>query len=96
MRLPGCIDMTVFPDDGEIKSKGATIFFGIGEVMNFRKYLGNIFVTPPIWWSKILWPPSGATMLNKHVTPNARSAENMHFWGYFIEQNFSSKFVAIQ
>ena len=41
-------------------------------------------------------PPSGATMLKKHVTPNARSAENMHFWGYFIEQNFHLKFVAIQ
>ena len=27
-------------------------------------------------------------MLKKHVTPNARSAENMHFWGYFIEQKF--------
>ena len=25
--------------------------------MNFRKYLGNIFVTYPIRWSKILWPP---------------------------------------
>ena len=68
--------------------KGATIFFGIGGVMNFRKYLSIIFVTPPIWWSKLLWPPSGATMLKKHVTPNAHSAENMHFWGYFIEQNF--------
>ena len=57
-------------------------------VMNFRKYLGNIFVTPPIWWSKFYDPPFGATMLKKHVTPNARSAENMHFWSYFIEQNF--------
>ena len=27
-------------------NKGATIFFGIGGVINFRKYLGNIFVTP--------------------------------------------------
>ena len=32
--------------------------------------------------------PFGATMSKKHVTPNERSAENMHFWGYFIEQNF--------
>ena len=31
-------------------------------------------------------------MLKKHVTPNARSAENMHFWGYFIEQNFHENF----
>ena len=34
-------------------------------------------------------PPSGATMLKKHVTPNAGSTENMHFVGYFIEQNFN-------
>ena len=34
-------------------------------------------------------------MLKKHVTPNARSAENMHFGGYFIKQNFH-KLVAIQ
>ena len=33
-------------------------------------------------------PPSRATMLKKHVTPNARSMENLHFGGYFIEQNF--------
>ena len=66
-------------------------------VMNFRKYLGNIFVTPPIWRSKILWPPPfGATMLKKHVTPNARSAENMHFFVLFHWTKFSSKFVAIQ
>ena len=55
--------------------------------MNFRKYLGNIFVTPLFDDQKfydLLW----ATMLKKHVTPNARSTENMHFWGYFIEQNF--------
>ena len=27
-------------------------------------------------------------MLKKRVTPNARSTENMHFGGYFIENNF--------
>ena len=48
-------------------------------VMNFRKY-GNIFVTPPIWWSKILWPPFGATMLKKHVTP-MRVAQKIFFFG---------------
>ena len=60
-------------------------------VMNFRKYLGTIFVTPPHLMIKNFMtplPPSGATVLKKHVTPNARSAENMHFGGYFIEQNF--------
>ena len=52
--------------------------------MNFRKYLGNIFVTPLFDDQKFLELQN----LNKHVTPNARSAENMHFGGYFIEQNF--------
>ena len=57
--------------------------------MNFQKYLGDVFVTPPIWWSKnFMTPPPEATMLRKHVNPNACSAENMHFGGYFIEQNF--------
>ena len=58
--------------------------------MNFRKYFGNIFVTP-LFDDQIFYdpPPSGATMLKKHVlTPNAGSAvsENMQFGGYFIEQ----------
>ena len=57
-------------------------------VINFRKYHSNIFVTPLFDDQKFYDPPLGATMLKKHVTPNARSAENMHFWGYFIEQNF--------
>ena len=35
-------------------------------------------------------------MLKKHVTPNARSAENMHFGGLFHGTKFSSKFVAIK
>ena len=62
--------------------------------MNFRKYLGNIFVTPLFDDQKFYDPPFVATMLKKHVgprpTPNARSTENrpMHFGGYFIEQNF--------
>ena len=56
--------------------------------MNFPKYLGNIFVTPLFDDQKFYDPPFGATMLKKHVIPNARSAENTHFWGYFIEQNF--------
>ena len=59
-------------------------------VMIFRKYLGNIFVTPQFDDQTFYDPPPpfGATILKKHVTPNARSTENMHFWGYFIEQNF--------
>ena len=80
----------IFPREYVLAIRGPPFSLEWG-VMIFRKYLGNIFVTPPIWWSKILWPPPppGATMLKKHVTPNARSAENMHFWGgYFIEQNF--------
>ena len=56
--------------------------------MNFRKYLGNIFVTPLFDDQKFYDPPFGATMLKKHVTTNARSTENMHFWGYFTEQKF--------
>ena len=61
--------------------------------MNFQKYLDNIFVSlwPPIWWSKMLWsppPPSRATMLKKHVTPNARSTENMHFGDYSLNNTF--------
>ena len=57
-------------------------------VMNFQKY-GNIFVTPPpIWWSKILWPPLRSYNVEETCNPNARSAENILFGGYFIEQNF--------
>ena len=56
--------------------------------MDFRKYLGTILWPPLFDDQKFNDPPSGATMLKKHVTPNALSAENMHFWGYFIEQNF--------
>ena len=56
--------------------------------MNFQKDLGNIFVTPLFGDQKFYDPPTRPTMLKKHVTPNARRPENMHFWGYFIEQNF--------
>ena len=56
--------------------------------MNFWKYLGNIFVTPLLEDQKFYDPPSGATMLKKHVTPDARNTENMHFGGYFIKQTF--------
>ena len=112
------------------------------------KSISAIFLwPPPLWWSKILWPPGppelqcwrnmgslserallkmgvirweqnvknkkgfiqwqevwnggqrGRTYQSHifrewpppppgHVTPNASSAENMHFGGYFIEQNF--------
>ena len=57
--------------------------------MNFRKYLGNIFVTPPLFDDQKFYdpPPPRATMLKKHVTQNACSVENMHFQGYFIEHN---------
>ena len=49
--------------------KGATIFFGIeGGVMNFRRYLANIFVTPPFDDQKFYDLPSRATRLKKHVT----------------------------
>ena len=59
-------------------------------VMNFRKYLGNIFVTPLFDDHKFYDPPppSGATMLKKHVTPNARSAENMHFGAISLNKIF--------
>ena len=61
--------------------------------MNFRKYLGNIFVTPPDLMIKNFMtpPPFGATMLKKHVTPNARSAENMHFIGAISLNKIFSK-----
>ena len=57
--------------------------------MNFQKYLGNIFVTSLFDDQKFYDPPPfGATMLKKHDPPNAHSAENMQFGGYFIDQNF--------
>ena len=40
-----------------MRVKGATIFFGIGGVMNFQKYLENIFVTPPFDDQKCYDPP---------------------------------------
>ena len=67
--------------------KGATIFFGIGG-HEFSKVPWQYFCDPPFDDQKFYGPPSGATTLKKHVTPNARSMENMHFGGYFIEQNF--------
>ena len=69
-------------------SKGATIFFGMGGVMNFWKYLSIIFVTPLFDDQKFYDPPSELQCWRNMQTPNARSAENMHFGGYFIEQNF--------
>ena len=67
----------------------ATIFFGIGP-HKFPKVPRQYFCDPPpIWWSKILWPHSpGATMLKKYVTPNARSAENMHFGAISLNKIF--------
>ena len=47
--------------------------------MNFQKYLGNIFVNPPYCMTPIR---------TYNVTPSVRSAENIRFGGYFIEQNF--------
>ena len=33
-------------------------------------------------------PPPGATMLKKYVTPNARSAENVHFGAILLNKIF--------
>ena len=79
---------------GIVKIRGLSFSFELG-VMNFRKYLGNIFVTAPIWWSKILWPPSGATIVKKHVTP-MRIAWKICILELFHWTKFSLKFVAIQ
>ena len=49
-------------------------------VMNFRKYLGNIFVTPLFEDQKFYDPPFGATMLKKHVTP-MRVAQKICIFG---------------
>ena len=54
----------------------------------FPKVPRQYFCDPLFDDQKLYNPPSGATMLKKHVTPNARSAANMHFWDYIIEQNF--------
>ena len=51
-----------------------------------RPYLANIFVIPLFDDQKFYDPPPPprATILKKHVTPNARSAENEYaFWGLF-------------
>ena len=58
---------------------GGHHFLWNGGVMNFWKYLGNIFETPYLMIKNFMNPPSGAAMLKKHVTPNACSTENMHF-----------------
>ena len=57
-------------------------------VINFRKYLCNIFVTPYLMIKNFITPPPGATMLKKYVTPNARSAENMHFEAISLNKTF--------
>ena len=54
----------------------------------FPKVPQQYFCDPPIWWSKILWPPPGAIILKKYVTPNARSAENMHFGAISLNKIF--------
>ena len=60
--------------------------------MNFQKYLGNIFVTPLFYDQKFYDPspppPIRSYNVEETCNPNARSAENIHFGGYFIEQNF--------
>ena len=56
--------------------------------MNFQKYVGNIFVTPPFDDQKFYDPPPELQCWRNMKAPKARSTENMHFWGYFIEQNF--------
>ena len=56
-------------------------------VMNFRKY-GNIFVTPLFDDQKFYDPPLRSYNVEETCNPNARSAENILFGGYFIEQNF--------
>ena len=59
--------------------------------MNFLHYLCKIFVTPLFNDQKFYIPTtSGPTVLKKYgdCNPNVHSAKNMHFGGYFIEQNF--------
>ena len=68
--------------------------------MNFRKYLGNIFVTPLFDDQKFYDPlSSGATLLKKHVTPNARRvARKICILGAILlnKINVFLKFVATQ
>ena len=55
----------------------------------FPKVPRQYFCDPPIWLSKFYDPPPpGATMLKKYVTPNARSAENMHFGAFSLNKIF--------
>ena len=57
-------------------------------VINFRKYLANIFWPLLFDDQKFYDPPPGATMLKKCVTPNARSVENMHFGAISLNKIF--------
>ena len=79
----GCLSVPFSPE----RYKGATIFFGMGG-HEFPKVPRQYFCDPLFDDQKFYDPPSGTTMLKKHVTPNARSTENMHFGGYFFEQIF--------
>ena len=56
--------------------------------MNFRKYLGNIFVTPLFDDQKFYDPSFRSYNVEETCNPDVGSTENMHFWGYFIETNF--------
>ena len=58
----GYVGLTCLGDNPEEKkqspcSKGVTIFFEMGGVMNFQKYLGNIFVTPYLMIKNFMTPP---------------------------------------
>ena len=44
--IPHALTFPLGNDLNYCRPKEAIIFFGIAGVMNFRKYLGNIFVTP--------------------------------------------------
>ena len=70
--------------------KGPSFSFEWG-VMNFESTTA-IFLWPPYLMIKnFMTPPFGATMLKKHVIPNARSAEKICIFGAISLNKISSK-----
>ena len=71
----------VNPIEKACKLRGATIFFGIGGVMDFRKYLGNIFVTPVFDDQKFYDPPLWSYNVEETCNPPMRVAQKICILG---------------
>ena len=64
--------------------------------MNFRKNLGNIFVTPHLLIKNFMIPILRSYNVEETCNPQCALRRKYAFWGLFHWTKFSLKFVAIQ